>query len=92
MLMLEGNLRPSLLWFHLMWNAPQTLYPLVKDLVSYAWIRRGFEIICGTRFLTSINDVERRFRDTSMSNVKFNMPDPEEAVRLQSSVVKVVIR
>ncbi|KAK0600879.1 hypothetical protein LWI29_019107 [Acer saccharum] len=46
------------------------LYPRVEDLVKYDWIRHGFEILCGTRFLVPVTNVERAFVASTMSNTK----------------------
>ncbi|KAK3231378.1 hypothetical protein Dsin_003259 [Dipteronia sinensis] len=86
-LMHEGNLKSSIIWLHSTWNVPRTPYPLVKDIVTYTWVRRSLEILCGTRFLTPITDVERRFADESMSKAKFSLHDLAEALKLQKEAM-----
>ncbi|KAK3184904.1 hypothetical protein Dsin_032190 [Dipteronia sinensis] len=86
-LMAEGNLRPSTIWIHSTWNVPRTPYLLMKYLVSFVMIRRGIEILCGTQFLIPITDAECHFTAKSLSNMKFTMANPEEALKKQKEVM-----
>ncbi|KAL5802925.1 hypothetical protein ACOSQ4_031230 [Xanthoceras sorbifolium] len=57
----EENLRPSHLWKFSIINEPGTPYPAFKNLVEFVRVRHCVERLYGTRFLTPILYVERRF-------------------------------
>ena len=81
-LLLDGKLRPSSLWRWSTLNRSRALYPLVKDFMSYVWIRKSLEILgCDMKFLSPITDIERRFIVTSMLNAKINLPNQAEALK-----------
>ncbi|KAK1557038.1 hypothetical protein Q3G72_016580 [Acer saccharum] len=56
-------------------------YLHVEDLVKYVWIRHRFEILCGTRFLEPVTDVERAFAIATMSNMK--LLSTKDALKMQ---------
>ncbi|KAL5802482.1 hypothetical protein ACOSQ4_030787 [Xanthoceras sorbifolium] len=57
----EENLRPSHLWKFSVINEAGTPYPAFKNLVEFVRVRHCVERLYGTRFLTPISYVERRF-------------------------------
>ncbi|KAL5808133.1 hypothetical protein ACOSQ3_028824 [Xanthoceras sorbifolium] len=69
-LLSEASLRPSRLWAHVDLNVKCTPFHKLKNLVTYAWVQHYFELLCGTRFLTTISEVECKFTSDSMSNIK----------------------
>lgn len=82
-LLQEGNLRPSSLCRHSMWNMSRTPYPLVKDFVLYV---RIYELY-GMKFLTPIIDIERRFANKSMLGAAFTIPNLTLALKLQKEAM-----
>lgn len=85
-LLKEGKLRPSRLWKWSTLNRPRTPYPLLKDFVSYVWIRRSLELLgCHMKFLLPISDVERRFAVTSMEDASVSLPSRAEKAKLMKA-------
>ncbi|KAK0607075.1 hypothetical protein LWI29_008907 [Acer saccharum] len=79
-LLQEDSLRKSSLWNHTTFAQSGNPYPRIEDLVTYACIRHGFEILCGIRFLEPVTNTERAFVAMTMLNVKFSS---EEALKRQ---------
>ncbi|KAK0600377.1 hypothetical protein LWI29_014374 [Acer saccharum] len=81
-LLMEGNFRPSRLWRWSTLNRSRAPYPHVKDILSYIWIMRSFEILqYNLHFLQPLIDVERRFAVTTMASTEINIPDNAETMR-----------
>ncbi|KAL5842078.1 hypothetical protein ACOSQ3_012681 [Xanthoceras sorbifolium] len=80
-LLSEESLRPSRLWSRIDKNAEGTPFPRLKDLVTYVYIQQGFELLCGTQFLTLIYEVKRKFALDYISNLKPHVPTADEALK-----------
>ncbi|KAL5773505.1 hypothetical protein ACOSP7_013096 [Xanthoceras sorbifolium] len=78
-LLSKESLRSSRLWAQVDLNVKGTHFPKLKNLVSYAWVRHCFELLCGTRFLTPVSEVEHKFASNSMSNIKSKIMYADEA-------------
>ncbi|KAL5775485.1 hypothetical protein ACOSP7_013042 [Xanthoceras sorbifolium] len=76
----EDNLRPSHLWKFSVFNEPGTPYSAFKNLVEFVKVRHCVERLYGSRFLTPISYVERRFAIDLMAG-GFAAPNADETMR-----------